>query len=235
MFCAFLVVNIALVYNFPTMTAEQKSVFKKPQSGEDLTKILSVIQLYSEDNFNMVLSAYVAIYLNMMSVGIPGTLWLIILSGPIFGGYWRGFFITYFCSIFGCSLCYFMSSLVGVSFFERTMPDKLNWMRGKVEANKDNIFYYFLFLRLSPFIPNAGLNLVSGVAGVPFKVYLAASLIGRLAYHLILVKLGNTLSDMTTMGLSKIDIAMLFGMSVIALVPSLLVKDKDTSTKKKTA
>ena len=167
----------------------------------------------------------------MMSVGIPGTLWLIILSGPIFGGYWPGFFITYFCSIFGCSLCYFMSSLVGVSFFERTMPDKLNWMRGKVEANKENMFSYFLFLRFSPFIPNAGLNLVSGVAGVPFKTYLAASMIGRLAYHGILVKLGNTLSDMTTMGLSKTDIAILFGMSVGALVPSLLMKEKDEKKK----
>jgi uncharacterized membrane protein YdjX (TVP38/TMEM64 family) len=47
-----------------------------------------------------------------------------------------------------------------------------------IDENHDNLFFFMLFLRISPLLPNWLINLASPVVGVPFKQFFFATLIG---------------------------------------------------------
>jgi len=70
------------------------------------------------------------------------------------------------------------------------MPKKLAWLQQKIDENRHNLLYYFLFLRLTPIVPNWFLNASSSVVGVPFRIFFVASLFGLLPYTIILIKTG---------------------------------------------
>jgi uncharacterized membrane protein YdjX (TVP38/TMEM64 family) len=62
-----------------------------------------------------------------------------------------------------------------------------------VQKNKHNLFWYMLFLRLTPLIPNWFVNLASPLVGIPYKYFLSASFIGLMPMNFILIQTGQTL------------------------------------------
>jgi len=80
------------------------------------------------------------------------------------------------------------------------MPQKLAWLQRKIDENRHNLLYYFLFLRLTPVVPNWFLNASSSVVGVPFNIFFVASLFGLLPYTIILIKTGLMLDEVSTIG-----------------------------------
>ena len=80
------------------------------------------------------------------------------------------------------------------------MPKKLAWFQDKIDQNKHNLFYYFLFLRLTPVVPNWFLNASSAIVGVPFSIFFIATLIGLIPYSAILINMGLALDQITTIG-----------------------------------
>lgn len=80
------------------------------------------------------------------------------------------------------------------------MPEKLAWLQRKIDENKSNLFYYFLFLRLTPIVPNWFLNASSAVVGVPFWIFFSTSLVGLMPYSFILIKMGLMLDEVSQIG-----------------------------------
>jgi len=151
-----------------------------------------VIQQYAKTNFWLVLITYISIYINFVACGIPGTGVLCILAGPVFGSVF-GFALVHTCSIAGACISYFLSMTLGSGLLEAKFPGKLAWLQRKIEENKDDLFYYYLFLRLAPVVPNVFLNMASGCVGVPFKTYFFSSMIGQLPFTFLYIKTGNML------------------------------------------
>jgi uncharacterized membrane protein YdjX (TVP38/TMEM64 family) len=154
---------------------------------------------------------------------MPGTVVLSLLSSSIFG-FWLGFVISLACSVFGASVCYHITLYVGSGFVENAMPDKLNWLRTKVQKNKHNLFYYFLFLRFTPLCPNWFLNLSSGIVGVPFHIFVVGSTIGLGPYTYILCSMGTALSDIEKLGIDANSVLVLFVIGLMALIPTYFNK-----------
>ncbi len=102
---------------------------------------------------------------------------LAVLAGPLFGMY-AGFALVHTCSITGASISFFLSKRLGSSVLQTRFPEKFAWFESKITENQDNLFYYFLFLRLAPVAPNLFLNMAAGLVGVPYGIFLLASLIG---------------------------------------------------------
>lgn len=48
-----------------------------------------------------------------------------------------------------------------------------------VNSHKDSLFWYMLFLRLTPLIPNWFVNLGSPLVGMPYLYFAVGSLIGK--------------------------------------------------------
>ena len=89
---------------------------------------------------------------------------------------------------------------LGSGWMEVKFPGKLAWLQGKIEENKDNMFYYFLFLRFAPVVPNVFLNMASGCIGVPFDTFFFSSLIGQLPFTFLYIKTGNMLDQISSGG-----------------------------------
>lgn len=80
------------------------------------------------------------------------------------------------------------------------MPNKVAWLQRKINENRHNLLYYFMFLRLTPLVPNWFLNASSAVVGVPFHIFAGATLIGLAPYTIILVRMGLMLDSISHVG-----------------------------------
>lgn len=100
----------------------------------------------------------------------------------------------------------------------------MNWFRGKIKENENNLFFYFLFLRVTPLLPNWFLNISSAVVGVPFKIFFTATAIGLVPYNFLLVKTGLTLDEISTIGFDYKTLASLMGLGLLSLLPTLCTK-----------
>ncbi len=120
-----------------------------------------------------------------------------------------------------------LSKQLGASFVHRKFPDKLKWFQSKIDENRHNLFYYFMFLRITPLVPNWFINITSSVVGVPYRTFLAASMIGLLPYTYLLVSMGLTINEIQQIGLDFKTLANLMLLGAIALIPTLLTKKPD--------
>ena len=178
------------------------------------------------------LSSHSPVSRSFVSCSIPGTGVLAVLAGPVFGVY-TGFLIVHFCSITGASISYFVSLKLGAGLISAKFPDKFAWFQAKIDENRTNLFYYFLFLRLTPVVPNLLLNTAAGLVGVPFAVFFTASLFGQLPFTFMYIKTGMMLDQLTTVG--GLDLQSMMWMFVLAcgaLLPTLLQKKDDTAGQK---
>lgn len=52
-----------------------------------------------------------------------------------------------------------------------------------------------MFLRITPLVPNWFLNLSSAIVGVPYNIFLTASVVGLIPYTFFLIRTGLTLNE----------------------------------------
>ena len=123
---------------------------------------------------------------------MPGTGVLAILAGPIFGPY-KGFLIVHTCSITGACICYMISMKLGSDAIQNRFPEKYAMFKQKIEENRQNLFWYYLFLRLTLIFPNLLINTVSGLVGVPLAIFASASVLGQLPFTFMYIKTGMML------------------------------------------
>ena len=121
------------------------------------------------------------------------------MSGPLFGGI-AGFLLSHTCAVSGACVCYMISRTLGAGFVQKRMPNKVAWLQRKIKENRHNLLYYFMFLRLTPLVPNWFLNASSGTVGVPFSIFVGATTLGLIPYTIMLVRTGLMLDSITTIG-----------------------------------
>lgn len=97
------------------------------------------------------------------------------------------------CSCLGASLCYLMSLTLARQLVLRKFPALFNKFNAMVRKNQHNLFWYMLFLRLTPLIPNWFVNLASPLVGIPYRYFLVASFFGLMPMNFILIQTGQTL------------------------------------------
>lgn len=106
---------------------------------------------------------------------IPGSCTVLnTLSGGIFG-FWVGCTVVYPITIVSAILVYFFGKkLRGIRFFARRAERIDTWSLFLTQRE----FMFFVTLRLSPLLPFGLLNIVMGVADVPFPTYLLTTVVG---------------------------------------------------------
>ena len=63
--------------------------------------------------------------------------------------------------------------------FLKMFPSMISKFNTRIQQNKDNLFFYMLFCRITPMIPNFFINVASPIIGVPFWIFAMVTLIGR--------------------------------------------------------
>lgn len=69
-----------------------------------------------------------------------------------------------------------------------------------IEQNKDNLFFYLLFLRITPLLPNWLINLAGPIVGIPLKTFIFATLFGLMPANIIHIQMGSQLSEIDRIG-----------------------------------
>lgn len=166
---------------------------------------------------------------SLQTFAIPGAIFLSILAGPLFGT-WFGLGVVSLVATSGSSLCFLLSKVLGRGLVERCFPSLLTRFRSQIVRHRSNLFFYLLFLRISPLLPNWFISVSSPILDIPWLTFAGATLLGLIPANYLHVTTGLKLEELGSGSVDDKDgspvnlnaLAFLFGIAFIALIPTLL-------------
>jgi uncharacterized membrane protein YdjX (TVP38/TMEM64 family) len=132
------------------------------------------LQAYISDNLLLSLLSYMAIYVAVVALSLPGGL-IMTLSGGLLFGWQIGAPATILAATIGATIIF----LIAKSSLGDTLASKAGPRVGKLrEGFQENALSYLLFLRLVPVFPFAVVNLAPAFLGIPLRTYFFGTLLG---------------------------------------------------------
>jgi uncharacterized membrane protein YdjX (TVP38/TMEM64 family) len=92
------------------------------------------LESYTSDYTAQVLVGYCLVYIFMQTFMIPGTVFMSLLAGALFGVF-KGVALVVFTATAGASSCFFLSKLIGRPLLFSLWPDKLKFFQTQVQFN----------------------------------------------------------------------------------------------------
>lgn len=132
------------------------------------------LQAFIGQNFVAALALYMAIYVAVVALSLPGGLFMTLAGGLLFG--WQiGAPATIIAATLGATLVF----LIAKTSFGETLAAKAGpWLSSLRDGFKDNALSYLLFLRLVPAFPFVVVNLAPALLGVPLRTYVIGTFLG---------------------------------------------------------
>lgn len=171
-------------------------------------------------------AAYMAIYIIVVALSIPGSLFLTITGGILFGVAVGGV-ATVISATIGATIIFLIAKgACGESLVRRAGPLACKL----VDGFKADAFNYLLFLRLVPAFPFFLVNLVPALVGVKLPIFVAATFIGIIPAVFAFTFLGSGLDSVIAaqegvyracLGAGRADCQIHFNVGMIA-TPRLL-------------
>ena len=178
---AFLIFLSLVVYLFlhllSSLPEEHRDKFTLPRTLDDARELRDVLMIYVETSYWSALFGVFVFYVFLQTFSIPGSIFLNVVAGAIFG-LPVGLFATHTAACCGASLAFFLSSFIGRGIATAFFPQMLDRFQAKLDEHWNNLFNYLLFLRLTPFLPNWFINLASPILSVPYSKFLLATYLG---------------------------------------------------------
>ncbi|KAK8971362.1 hypothetical protein KSP40_PGU013283 [Platanthera guangdongensis] len=137
---------------------------------------------------------YCSVYIFMQTFMIPGTIFMSLLAGALFG-VCKGIILVVFTATAGASSCYFLSKIIGRPLAGWLWPEKLRFFQAEIAKRREKLLNYMLFLRITPTLPNTFINLASPIVDIPFHIFFFATLFGLIPASFITVRAGLALGD----------------------------------------
>jgi uncharacterized membrane protein YdjX (TVP38/TMEM64 family) len=143
-----------------------------------------------ESNKAAVIAAYMAFYILVTSLSLPGAAVLGLAAGSLFGLV-TGTIAVSFASTIGATLACAVSRFVLRDWVQDKFGDRLRTVNEGIE--KEGAFYLFT-LRLIPVFPFWLINLVMGLTKMPLRTFSWVSQIGMLPGTIVFVNAGRELA-----------------------------------------
>ncbi|WP_035157488.1 TVP38/TMEM64 family protein [Cohnella thermotolerans] len=119
---------------------------------------------------------YIGLYIVRPFTLFPSS--VLSLAGGLAFGTWRGMLYTALGELPGAALSFWLARRLGAGMFRGAKDDSR--LRKLERAMERRGFPVVLLLRLAPFVPFDLVSYAAGIARVPFRAYLLATLIGTL-------------------------------------------------------
>lgn len=151
------------------------------------------MQGFIADNYVTAIAIYMAAYVIVVALSLPGGLFMTLTGGLLFGPV-VGIPATVVAATIGATLIF----LIAKSSLGETLAAKAGPWVGKLrDGFQENALSYMLFLRLVPAFPFVVVNLAPALLGVPLRTYILGTLFGIIpgtaAYTLVGASLGAPL------------------------------------------
>jgi uncharacterized membrane protein YdjX (TVP38/TMEM64 family) len=152
------------------------------------------LQLYSQNRL-AVISAYMAIYIAVTALSLPGAAVMTLAGGALFG-FWTGFVVVSFASTIGATLACFVARFLLRDWVQNRFGGKLSAINTGIE--KEGSFYLFS-LRLVPIFPFFVINLAMGLTTMKLFTFYWVSQIGMLPGTMVYVNAGKELGQIESL------------------------------------
>jgi len=146
-------------------------------------------RLYAENRL-AVIAIYMAIYIAVTSLSLPGAAVMTLAGGAMFG-FWIGFIVVSFASTIGATLACFVARFILRDWVQNRFGAKLSTINNGIE--KEGAFYLFS-LRLVPIFPFFLINLAMGLTTMKLLTFYWVSQIGMLPGTMVYVNAGKELA-----------------------------------------
>jgi uncharacterized membrane protein YdjX (TVP38/TMEM64 family) len=167
--------------------------------------------------------AFIATYVAVVALSLPGGAVMTIAGGFLFGAYWGTLWVVIGATA-GASLLFLAArTSLGEPLRARAGPA----LARMADGFKANAFSYMLFLRLVPAFPFFLVNLAPAFLGVPLGAYVLATFLGIVPGTFVYANVGAGLGAVFDAGgefsakgvLTPETITALVGLAVLALAP----------------
>ncbi|VDK44189.1 unnamed protein product [Anisakis simplex] len=230
-----------LYANMPELKADERADFKLPKDLDQAKKLGLLLSRYKDEHFYTVLFGVATVYILLQSFAIPGSIFLSILSGYLFP-FPLALLMVCSCSACGAQICYFLSHLLGRRLIMTYIPERVQKWQNEVASVENYLFFYMVFLRVTPVLPNWFINLASPIIDVPVPVFFFGTFLGVAPPSFIFIQAGTTLQMLTSTGVmwSYSSISMITFSAFVSLLPifyqqySKLYKTKESNNEIKT-
>ena len=148
-----------------------------------------------EDNRLTVLGTYMAIYIVVTALSLPGAVIMTLAGGALFGLV-VGTVAVSFASTIGATIACIVSRYLLRDWVQNKFGDRLATINEGVE--KEGAFYLFT-LRLIPVFPFFVINLLMGLTRMRIITYFWVSQLGMLAGTIVFVNAGKELAKIESM------------------------------------
>lgn len=205
--------------------AVNETSLRFPSTLVELKELAILLKSYLREHSTYVCVLYVSAYIYKQALAIPGSFFLNVLAGAIFGVI-RGFSLVCVLTGIGASCCYLLSKYFGKKYVFRYFPQRIAALQATIEENKRQLFFYLLFARLFPMTPNWFINIASPILNVPMPVFFFSVLLGLMPYNFICVQTGVILSEISSLDdvFTYSIFLKLFLVAIVALLPSFFIK-----------
>lgn len=192
-----LVLGGTLWLALPRVKPEDRHLLRIPRNFEDLQGLNALMKRYRRSAPLRVAVCWIATYLFAQAFCIPGSMYLSILGGAMWG---VGLAVPIICVVvaFGSTLCYALSKAFGPALL--AVPKWRTRIEGfgdKVDAQRANLFSYIVILRISP-VPHWLTNLVAPHVRIGVVLFWLTSLVGAVPLAVIHATIGGGLEQMTS-------------------------------------
>lgn len=223
----FFVFVIGLFFIFLKMPAAEYGKIKLPRTIADLRLLKDNLAMYANDYPAQFILGYCSVYIFMQTFMIPGTIFMSLLAGALFGVF-RGLLLVVFNATAGASCCYFLSKLIGRPIVSWLWPEKLRFFQGEIAKRKEKLMNYMLFLRVTPTLPNLFINLASPIVDIPFHVFFLATVVGLIPASFITVRAGLALGELKSVKdlYDFKTLAVLFLIGSVIIFPAILKRKR---------
>ena len=172
-----------------------------------------------ENHRALVISVYIAIYLLVTSLSLPGAAVLGLAAGSLFG-LLTGTVVVSFASTIGATIACAVSRFILRDWVQKKFADRLKTVNDGVE--KEGAFYLFT-LRLIPVFPFWLINLIMGLTKMPLKSFYWVSQIGMLPGTIVFVNAGKELAKIDSLS-GILSPGLIFSFVLLGLFPLVTKK-----------
>lgn len=193
-----------------------------PRSLDDVRATAALLQRVADSRRAALSAAYLLCYVALQCFSIPGTVFLSVLGGTVFGTP-RGFALALSAATVGATCAFGLSRALTNGVVAAWMPQRLAAFRAAFEAHRKTALWWLLFLRLTPVLPNWFINVASPIVGVPVETFVAATFFGVAPATYVCVRAGRMLHEIVSIrdAVTVADVSWMAALAAFSLVPTL--------------
>ncbi|MEE8432063.1 MAG: dihydrolipoyl dehydrogenase [Candidatus Desulfatibia sp.] len=164
---------------------------------------------YYANNRALTMGAYMALYIAVTALSLPGATVMTLAGGALFG-VWAGLLLVSFASTIGATLAFLVSRFLLRDYVQNKFGDKLKAVNESFR--KDGPFYLFT-LRLIPVFPFFIINLVMGLTPIRAVMFYIVSQVGMLPGTFVYVNAGTQLAKIESLkGILSFELLLSFAL-----------------------